>query len=63
MADWADHIDSVMEATRQYVASVVAGLQYVTPTAIEADTGALADAASDLVGNLRKAGNRIQEDA
>jgi hypothetical protein len=45
----------LLEATRQYVAAAVAHLDDVAPGGIDADTGGLADTASDLVGALRKA--------
>lgn len=63
LSDWADHLESVMEATRQYVRATLAGLRHVTPTAIDAGTVGLDDAIGDIVGGLRKARNRVEQEA
>jgi hypothetical protein len=55
LTDWADHLDQVLEATRQYAAAVIEHLDNVTPGGILDETGGLADAASDVLGALRKA--------
>jgi hypothetical protein len=61
--EWAEHLDQVLEATRQYARAVVDHLAQVSPVQIDEETRGLADAASDLVGGLRKAANRLTEAA
>jgi hypothetical protein len=65
LADWADHLDTLLEANRQYVRAVVDQLQQVTPGGLDLDeqTRGLSDANSDLVGALRKAATRAAEAA
>jgi hypothetical protein len=55
LEDWAEHVDQLLEATRQYTRAVVAHLDDVAPGGVDDETGGLADAASDVVGALRKA--------
>jgi hypothetical protein len=59
--DWAEHVDQVLEATRQYTRAILDHLDDVTPGRLNADVGGLTDAASDLVGTLRKAADELGE--
>lgn len=63
LADWAEHLDQVLEATRQYARAVVGHFAHVTNVTIADETGDLADAASQIVGALRTARNRIEQEA
>jgi hypothetical protein len=62
LSDWADHLDQILEATRQYARAVVAHLDEVTPGGVSDETGGLADAASEAVAALRKAAESCRLD-
>ncbi len=57
---WAQHLDDLMEATRQYVRTAVETLGGLTSGGIDDETGGLTDAASDVVGAIRKSADRLR---
>jgi hypothetical protein len=63
LEDWADHLDQVLEMSRQYARAVVNHIGQVTPGGIADETKGLADAASDVVGAIRKAANNLHAEA
>lgn len=63
LEDWAEHLDQILEATRQYVRAVVVHLDDVTPGGFADETGLLADAASDIVGAIRTAASDLHAEA
>src|SRR5258706_3043467 len=58
----AGHIDAVLGAVTSYVKAVVGDTRYHAACTIHDETGFLANAASDIVGTLRNAGDRQAED-
>jgi hypothetical protein len=58
----ADHLRKVLDAVTSYVKAVVGDTRYHAACTIHDETGFLADAASDIVGALRNAGDRQAED-
>jgi hypothetical protein len=58
----AEHLRKVLEAVTSYVKAVVGDTRYHAACTIEDETGFLADAASNIVGALRNAGERQAED-
>jgi hypothetical protein len=58
----AEHLRKVLSAVTSYVKAVVGDTRYHAACTIEDETGSLADAASDIVGALRNAGERQAED-
>ena len=58
----AEHLRKVLGAVTSYVKAVVGDTRYHAACTIEDETGFLADAASDIVGALRNAGERQAED-
>jgi hypothetical protein len=58
----AEHLRNVLDAVTSYVKAVVGDTRYHAACTIEDETGFLADAASDIVGALRNAGDRQAED-
>jgi hypothetical protein len=58
----AEHLRKVLGAVTSYVKAVVGDTRYHAARTIEDETGLLADAASDIVGALRNAGDRQAED-
>lgn len=63
LEDWANHLDQVLEATRQYARAVISHLDNVTPGGVADEIGFLADAASEIVGALRNAAEGRRLDA
>ena len=58
----ARHLEKVLGAVTSYVKAVVGDTRYHAACTIEDETGFLADAASDIVGALRNAGERQAAD-
>ena len=58
----AEHLQKVLGAVTSYVKAVVGDTRYHAACTIEDETGFLANAASDIVGALRNAGERQAED-
>ena len=58
----AEHLRKVLGAVTSYVKAVVGDTRYHAACTIEDETGFLANAASDIVGALRNAGDRQAED-
>ena len=58
----AEHLQKVLDAVTSYVKAVVGDTRYHAACTIEDETGFLANAASDIVGALRNAGERQAED-
>ena len=60
----AEHLEKVLAAVTVYTKAIVADTAYLTPIGYIADeTGFLADAASDIVGALKNAVDRMIDDA
>jgi hypothetical protein len=57
----AEHLQKVLNAVTSYVKAVVGDTRYHAARNIEDETGFLVDAASDIVGALRNAGERQAE--
>jgi hypothetical protein len=57
-----EHLRKVLDAVTSYVKAVVGDTRYHAARTIEDETGFLADAASDIVGALRNAGERQAAD-
>ena len=57
----AEHLQKVLNAVTSYVKAVVGDTRYHAARNIEDETGFLVDAASDIVGALRIAGERQAE--
>jgi hypothetical protein len=58
IAERAEHLRKVLEAVTSYVKAVVGDTRYHAACTIHDETGFLANAASDIVGALRNAGER-----
>ena len=58
----AEHLRKVLDAVTSYVKAVVGDTRYCAACAIEDETGFLVNAASDVVGALRNAGERQAAD-
>jgi hypothetical protein len=58
----AEHLRKVLEAVTSYVKAVVGDTRYHAACTIHDETGFLVNAASDIVGALRNAGERQAED-
>jgi hypothetical protein len=58
----AEHLRKVLEAVTSYVKAVVGDTRYHAARTIEDETGFLVNAASDIVGALRNAGERQAAD-
>ena len=58
----AEHLQKVLDAVTSYVKAVVGDTRYHAACTIEDETGFLVNAASDIVGALRNAGERQAED-
>jgi hypothetical protein len=58
----AEHLRKILEAVTSYVKAVVGDTRYHAACSIDDETGFLANAASDIVGALRNAGQRQAED-
>jgi hypothetical protein len=58
----AEHLRKVLDAVTSYVKAVVGDTRYHAARTIEDETGFLANAASDIVGALRNAGERQAAD-
>jgi len=58
----AGHVDAVLGVVTSYVKAVVGDTRYRAACTIPDETGFLEDAASDIVGALRSAGDRQAED-
>ena len=58
----AEHLRKVLGAVTSYVKAVVGDTRYHAACTIHDETGFLANAASDIVGALRSAGERQAED-
>jgi hypothetical protein len=58
----AEHLRKVLGAVTSYVKAVVGDTRYHAACTIHDETGFLANAASDIVGALRNAGERQAED-
>jgi len=58
----AEHLRKVLGAVTSYVRAVVGDTRYHAACTIHDETGFLANAASDIVGALRNAGDRQAED-
>jgi hypothetical protein len=58
----ARHLEKVLNAVTSYVKAVVGDTRYHAACTIHDETGFLANAASDIVGALRNAGERQAED-
>jgi hypothetical protein len=58
----AEHLRKVLDAVTSYVKAVVGDTRYHAACTIEDETGFLANAASDIVGALRNAGERQAAD-
>jgi hypothetical protein len=58
----AEHLRKVLEAVTSYVKAVVGDTRYHAACTIHDETAFLADAASEIVGALRRAANRQAED-
>jgi hypothetical protein len=58
----AEHLRKVLDAVTSYVKAVVGDARYHAACTIEDETGFLANAASDIVGALRNAGERQAAD-
>ena len=60
----AEHLEKVLAAVTVYTKAIVADTAYLTPIGYIADeTGFLADAASDIVGALKNAVDKMIDDA
>ena len=57
----AEHLQKVLDAVTSYVKAVVGDTRYHAACTIHDETGFLANAASDIVGALRNAGERQTE--
>jgi hypothetical protein len=62
IAERAEHLRKVLEAVTSYVKAVVGDTRYHAACTIHDETGFLANAASDIVGALRNAGERQAAD-
>jgi hypothetical protein len=58
----AEHLRKVLDAVTSYVKAVVSDTRYHAACSIDDETGFLANAASDIVGALRNAGERQAAD-
>jgi hypothetical protein len=58
----ADHLKAVLAAVHVYAKAIVADTAYFAPTNVADETGYLVDAASEVVGALNNACNRMLED-
>jgi hypothetical protein len=58
----AEHLQKVLDAVTSYVKAVVGDTRYHAARTIEDETGFLVNAASDIVGALRNAGERQAAD-
>jgi hypothetical protein len=58
----AEHLRKVLDAVTSYVKAVVGDTRYHAARTIEDETGFLVNAASDIVGALRNAGERQAAD-
>jgi hypothetical protein len=62
MEERAEHLRKVLDAVTSYAKAVVGDTRYHAACTIHDETGFLANAASDIVGALRNAGERQVED-
>jgi len=58
----AEHLQKVLDAVTSYVKAVVGDTRYHAACSIHDETGLLVNAASDIVGALRNAGEHQAED-